>query len=51
MTRELDDKRRQTEEAQLRLQQERIESERQHERAMERINYEREEKDKIVCRI
>ncbi len=51
ITRELEDKRRQAEEAQLRLQQERQEAEREHERMMERINYEQGEKDKIVGRL
>ena len=49
LSRELEDKRRQAEEAQLRLQQERDEAEKEHERMMERINYEQGEKDKIVC--
>jgi hypothetical protein len=49
MTNELEDKRRQVEEAQLRLQQEREQAEREHEKMMERINYEQGEKDKIVC--
>jgi len=48
MGKELDDKRRQAEEAQLRLQQEREETARQHERMMERVNYEQGERDKIV---
>ena len=41
MTSEFEDKRRHAEETQLRLQQE-------HERRMEQMNYEQEEKDKIV---
>ncbi len=49
MAKELEDKRRQVEEAHLRLQQEREETEKEHERMMERINYEQGEKDKIVC--
>jgi hypothetical protein len=48
VTRDLEDKRRQAEEAQLRLQQERLEAEKEHERMMERINYEQGEKEKIV---
>jgi predicted RecB family nuclease len=51
MAKELDDKRRQVEEAELRLQQEREQAEKEHERMVERMNYEQEEKDKIVCEI
>ncbi len=48
MAKELEDKRRQVEEAEIRVQQERAETQREHERMMERIIYEQEEKDKIV---
>ena len=48
ITKELEEKRKQAEEAQFRLQQEREEAEREHGRMMERVRYEQEEKDKIV---
>ncbi|CAF2879510.1 unnamed protein product [Rotaria sp. Silwood2] len=48
---ELEDKRRQVEEAELRLKREREEDEREHQRMMERIQYEQQENEKIVCRI
>ncbi|CAF4306847.1 unnamed protein product [Rotaria socialis] len=51
ITKELEEKRKQAEEAQLRLKQEREEAEREHERMMERVRYEQEEKDKIVQEI
>lgn len=49
MTKELENTRRQIDEAQLRSQQEREEQQRENERMMERMNYEQEEKNKIVC--
>lgn len=48
MTKDVDDQRREAEEEQLRLQQERIDADREHERRMERVNYERQEKEKLV---
>ncbi|CAF0764015.1 unnamed protein product [Adineta ricciae] len=51
ITKELEEKRKQAEEAQLRLKQEREEAEKEHERMMERVRYEQEEKDKIVQEI
>jgi len=51
ITKELEEKRKQAEEAQLRLKLEREEAEREHERMMERVRYEQEEKDKIVRQI
>ena len=48
ITKELEEKRKQAEEAQLQLQQEREEAEKEHGRMMERVRYEQEEKDKIV---
>lgn len=48
ITKELEEKRKQAEEAQLRLKLEREEAEKEHERMMERVRYEQEEKDKIV---
>ncbi|CAF4259505.1 unnamed protein product, partial [Rotaria sordida] len=51
MKNETENKRRQVEEAELRLQREREEDERKQQRMMERIQYEQQEKEKIVCRI
>jgi hypothetical protein len=48
ITKELEEKRKQAEEAQLRLKEEREEAEKEHERMVERVRYEQEEKDKIV---
>ncbi|CAF0837635.1 unnamed protein product [Adineta ricciae] len=48
MARELEEKRREAENAELRLKQEREEAEREHQRMMDRINYEQEEREKIV---
>lgn len=48
ITKELEEKRKQAEEAQLRLKVEREEAEKEHERMMERVRYEQEEKDRIV---
>jgi hypothetical protein len=48
ITKELEEKRKQAEEAQTRLKEEREEAEKEHERMMERVRYEQEEKDKIV---
>ena len=48
ITKELEEKRKEAEEAQFRLHQEREEAEREHGRMMERVRYEQEEKDKIV---
>jgi hypothetical protein len=50
ITKELEEKRKQAEDAQLRLKIEREEAEKEHERMMERVRYEQEEKDKIVRR-
>lgn len=51
LTKELEEKRKQAEEAQLRLKQEREEAEREHERMMERVRFEQEEKDRIFQEI
>lgn len=51
ITKELEEKRKQAEEAQLRLKVEREEAEKEHERMMERVRYEQEEKDRIVREI
>ncbi len=51
ITKELEEKRKQAEDAQLRLKLEREEAEKEHERMMERVRYEQEEKDKIVSQI
>jgi hypothetical protein len=49
LTQELDDKRRQAEEAQLRLQQEREETVKQREIIMDQVKYEEDARNKIVC--
>ncbi|CAF3786043.1 unnamed protein product [Rotaria sordida] len=51
MKNEMENKRRQVEEAELRLQREREEDERKQQRMMERIQYEQQEKEKIVQEI
>jgi hypothetical protein len=51
ITKELEEKCKQAEDAQLRLKIEREEAEKEHERMMERVRYEQEEKDKIVQEI
>lgn len=48
LSQELDEKRRQIDDAQVRLQQERDETQREHERMMDRLDYEQKEKEKIV---
>ena len=51
MVKELNNRRLQAEEAERRVQQEREETEREHERMMGRMKYEQEEREKIVGEI